>query len=565
MDKSKKQAERKIAVWPAAAVTLAAVLLVFAAGRASAPRPQAPPFHTGGVLFPEPAPADPPPDAVTADNPMMLLSRPKNFSAARVSSFARNGLNLDTIPVPPDGREVTLADLKGPGAITHIWMTYRGGSENLIIRIYWDGHPDPSVEAPLGDFFGVAMGLTAPVSSQPIQCTSDGQSKNAWWYMPFNSSARVTLTNLRSPDHFKGSTVPLRHQNRFYYHVDYQSYGRPVKDLRYFHARFLETDPAERGKPVTLLDVEGEGHFVGVVLGNRSRTPGWFGEGDDIFTVDGRLAMVGTGTEDYFCDAWGLRVFNEPFFGCPVFEGREIGDRTSLYRFHINDPIPFRRSFKFEIEHWPWISEFPNTGRDYFSSLGFWYQKGFHRPWPRLGRLIQAGPWDPAKGRWHVAGALEAEDLGLVGFKSARGESGPPERQFLMPNQSGDAMLQFDPGDSGEVSLAVPAERDGMYDLKVYYLRAPDYGIIRLAVNGRPVGGAIDLYRAFVEMFPRPVWPPREYVYPGVPLHAGTNILTFSVDGKNPESEGHKIGIDCLVLKATDAPAGGLDQPAQSR
>ncbi len=443
---------------------------------------------------------------------------------------------------------MTLADLKGPGAITHIWMTYRGGSENLILRIYWDGNPNPSVEAPLNDFFGVAMGQTAPISSLPIQCTSGGQSKNCWWYMPFNASARVTLTNLRSPDFFKDTNVPLRHQNRFYYQVDYQHYGQPVKDLRYFHARFRETDPAERGKPVTLADVEGEGHFVGVVMGNRSRTPGWFGEGDDIITVDGVLSEVGTGTEDYFLDAWGLRVHSQPFFGCPVSEGRDVGQRTSLYRFHVDDPIPFRTSFKLEIEHWPWISEFPNTGRDYFSSLGFWYQKGFHKPWPRLGKLIQTEPWDPAKGRWHVAGALEAEDLGVLGFKSALGEAGRPERTLLMPNQSGDYYLAFDSGGAGEVSLSVPVPAAGTYALKVHYLRGPAYGIVQLAVNGAPAGAPVDLFRAFVEMFPRDVWPPIEHVYDAVPLKPGLNTLTFSVNGKNAESAGHKLGIDCLVL-----------------
>ncbi len=530
-----------------ALLVAAAAVISYAVGR-QAERGQAPPFHTGGALFPEPAPAPPPAGSFPDDNPMTLLARPKNFSAARVSSFARNGLNLDTIPVPPDGREVTLADLKGPGAITHIWMTYRGDSRDLILRIYWDGNPNPSVEAPLGDFFGVAMGVTAPISSQPVQCTSRGQSKNAWWYMPFNASARVTLANHRPPDLFQGTDVPLRHQNRFYYHVDYQAYGRPVKDIRYLHARFLETDPPERGKPVTLLDVEGEGHFVGVVLGNRSRTPGWFGEGDDIFTVDGVLSAVGTGTEDYFCDAWGLRVFNEPTFGCPVFEGRDVGHRTSLYRFHVLDPIPFRKSFKFEIEHWPWISEFPNTGRDYFSSLGLWYQKGFHKPWPRLGKLIQSEPWDPTKGRWHVPGALEAEDLGVLGFQSALGEAGRPERRLLMPNQSGDYMLSFDSGGAGEVSLAVPAESPGAYSVKIHFLRGPDYGLVQLAVNGTPVGAPADLFRAFVEMFPRDVWPPREYTFDAVPLKAGLNTFTFSVSAKNPDSQGYKLGIDCLTL-----------------
>jgi len=528
-------------------IAAAALVISYGAGR-QAGLGQAPPFHTGGALFPEPVPAPAPKAPFQADNLMSLLAQPKNFSAARVSSFARNGLNLDTLPVPPDGTEVTLADLKGPGAITHIWMTYRGGSENLIIRFYWDGNPNPSVEAPLNDFFGVALGLQAPVSSLPIQCTSAGQSKNCWWYMPFNQSARVTLTNLRSPDFFKNTNVPIRHQNRFYYQVDYQAYGLPAKDIRYFHARFIETEPAERGKPVTLLDVQGEGHYVGVVMGNRSRTPGWFGEGDDIFTVDGTLSAVGTGTEDYFLDAWGLRVLNEPFFGCPVAEGRDPGHRTSLYRFHINDPVPFRKSLKLEIEHWPWISEFPNTGRDYFSSLGFWYQKGFHKPWPRLGKLVQTEPWDPAKGRWFVPGALEAEDLTILGYKSARGEAGRPERQLLMPNQSGDHMLLFDGGGNGEVSLAVPAEKDGVYSIKIHFLRAPDYGIVRLSVNGAPAGDPIDLYRANVEMFPREVWPPQEYVFKDVPLKAGLNTFTFSVKEKKAEATGSKLGIDCLIL-----------------
>ncbi len=533
----------------------AALAAAFAAGRQTG-RGQAPPFHTGGALFPEPAPSDPPAGPAAADNPMMLLARPKNFSAARVSSFARNGLNLDTLPVPADGTEVVLADLKGPGAITHIWMTYRGDSRFLILRVYWDGNPRPSVEAPLGDFFGVAMGLTAPVSSLPIQCTSGGQSKNCWWYMPFNKSARVTLTNLRPATHFQGTDTPLRHQNRFYYHVDYQAYARPIEDIRYFHARFLETEPAQRGRPVVLADIEGQGHFVGVVMGNRSRTPGWFGEGDDIVTVDGRLSMVGTGTEDYFLDAWGLRVVSEPYYGCPATEGREVGDRTSLYRFHVLDPIPFRSSFKLEIEHWPWVSEFPNTGRDYFSALGFWYQKGFHKPWPRLERLVQDGPWDPAKGRWHAAGALEAEDLGIAGYDGAAGEAGRPERLLLMPNQSGDHYLGFDAGGDGRVTLLVPAARAGRYTLKACFLRAPDYGIVRVSVNGAPVGEEVDLYRAFVEMFPRPVWPPQEYAFPGVSLKAGLNELTLAVKAKNPESQGFKLGLDCLILEPEASPAG---------
>jgi hypothetical protein len=374
--------------------------------------------------------------------------------------------------------------------------------------------------------------------------------------MPFNKSAKVTLSNLRPADYYeKGDVpieqgpVPIRHRNRIYYYIDYQAYREPIKDIRYFHARFMETDPPERGKSVKLVEVEGEGHYVGIVLGNRTRTPGWFGEGDDIITVDGKLSFVGTGTEDYFSDAWGFRVHDEPFFGAPAFEGFEIGDGLSIYRFHITDPIPFRQSFKFEIEHWPWISEWPNTGRGYYSSLGFWYQKGLHKPWPRLEKLVSDEPWDSTKGRWHVEGALEAEDLGILSFESKLGKNARPESQHLMPNQSGDYMLLFDSGGDGRFSAAVPVEEGGTYTVKIHYLRAPDYGKVQLHVNGVAVGEPIDLYRAFVEMFPREVWPPKEFVFSGIELKAGMNTFTFVIDSKNSESGGYKCGIDCIVLE----------------
>jgi len=513
---------------------------------------KAPPFHTGGSLFPEPAPAAPPAGPLGIQSPMMMLAQPKNFSASRVSSFARNGLNLDTLPIPLGGEEVVMAEINGPGAITHIWTTYKGGGRDLIIRFYWDGSEHPSIEAPIGDFFGVSMGQTASFTSQPIQNTSDGRSRNCWWYMPFNSSARITLSNRRSEDYYEGMDIPVRHENRIYYYVDYQAYDKPRKDIRYFHSRLWETDPPERGKPVKLVEVEGEGHYVGLVLGHRARTPGWFGEGDDIITVDGKLSFVGTGTEDYFSDAWGLRVLSQPYFGCSFMEGREIGDRLSIHRFHIQDPIPFRKKFTFEIEHWPWISEWPNTGRGYFSSLGFWYQKGLHKPWPRLEKLISEDPWDPDKGRWFVDGALEAEDLGISSFKSRLGANARPEAQHLMPNQSGDHMLYFDSGGEGEFTLAVPVEKVGIYAVKIHYLRAPSYGLVQLLVNGQPVGKPVDIHRAFIEMFPRNVWPPKEFVFDGVGLDKGINAFTFRIDSKNPESEGYGCGLDCIVLKKQD-------------
>ncbi len=503
---------------------------------------QAPPFHTGGALFPEPGPVPPPAGIGVPQNPMVFLSRPKNYSAARASSYARNGGNHDVIRIPVGGEEVTLADIEGPGAITHIWTTFRGNGRDLIIRFYWEGSDHPSVEAPIGDFYGVAMGINAPINSYPIQVSSEGRARNCWWYMPFNKSARITVTNVCPPETLELDYISL------YYYIDYQVYSQPIKDITYFHARFREIDPTQRGEPVKLVEVEGNGHYVGVAMGHRARTPGWFGEGDDIITVDGKLSFLGTGTEDYFSDAWGFRVFSDLYHGAPIYEGGEIGDSLSVYRFHIVDPIPFRKSFKFEIEHWPWFSCWPNTGRGYYSSVGFWYQKGIHKPWPRLERIISAEPWDPTKGRWYVENALEAEDLGILEYQTQAGMGARPHTQFLMPNLSGDHMLCFDSGGKGDFSLAVPVKEAGKYTVKIHYVRAVEYGIVQLSVNGEPAGDSVDTYLRTDDLT-RPVWPPKEFVFHGVSLKAGLNVFQFSINSKNPESDGYKMGIDCLVLE----------------
>jgi len=138
------------------------------------------------------------------------------------------------------------------------------------------------------------------------------------------------------------------------------------------------------------------------------------------------------------------------------------------------DPIPFRESFKFEIEHWPWISPWPNTGRDYFSSVSFWYQKSIHKAWPRLKQVISNEPWDAHKGRWHVADAVEAESLEVLEYESSIEKNPRPTVQHEMPNLSGDHMLAFDSGGKGRFSLAIPVEDPSTYTVAMYYTRAPD-------------------------------------------------------------------------------------------
>lgn len=501
-------------------------------------------------FFPQPPPAPAPPGAVNTSFSMMTaLSQSQNYSASRVSSYHREGGPRDNFWIPTDGREVTLAEIRGPGAITHIWMTHRGGGRDLILRMYWEGNAHPSVEAPIGDFFGVAMGIDAAMNSIPIQVSSEGRSRNCWWYMPFNQSTRITAAATRSVENSRRETVPL------YFYIDYRVFGRPIKDLHYFHSRFTEIDPAPRGRPLLLAEAEGDGHFVGLVMGHRARMPGWFGEGDDIITVDGKVSFLGTGTEDYFCDAWGFRVFSDLYHGVPFLEGREEGNRLSAYRFHILDPIPFRKSFRFELEHWPWISPWPNTGRDYFSAQSFWYQKSVHRPWPRLEKIVSLEPWDPDKGRWHAEGALEAEDLAVLAFESALGKTARPTVERLLPNLSGDRMLVFDSGGRGYLSLGVPVEESGVYNARIFFVRAPDYGIAELEVNGKAAGEPADTFFKTDDLT-RLIWPPREFVFETLSLEKGLNVFRFSSNSKNNHSEGYKIGIDCLVLEKKEKASG---------
>jgi hypothetical protein len=500
------------------------------------------PYYPPRPVYADPRPATPPPSAGLLPGPFANLARSQGYAASRASSWERRSGPRDNVWVPATGEEYTLTEIEGPGAITHIWMTTLVNGRDLVLRIYWEGSPHPSVEAPLGDFFGVAMDAAADMISLPIQVSSQGRSRNCWWPMPFNRSARVTVAAAKSPANAGRDTVPL------YFYIDHVVYDRPLKDIHYFHARFRETDPAVRGEPVTLVEAEGDGHFVGVVMGQRARIEGWFGEGDDVITIDGRTSFLGTGTEDYFSGAYGFQVFSGPYHGVPFVEERGIGSRVSAYRFHIADPIPFRKSFRFDIEHWPWLSPLPNTSRDYFSSVGFWYQKTVHKAWPRLGDILSHEPWDPAKGLWHVPGALEGEDLGILGWDGGLGPNARPEVRMQMPNLSGDRMLVFDAGGKGSVRLSVPVAEGGTYILKVYFARAPDFGIVELAVNGRPAGPPADTYKETDDLT-RPLWPPGEYIYTGVPMREGLNELRLTVKSRHPSSKGAKVGLDCLVLE----------------
>jgi len=328
-------------------------------------------------------------------NPLSGLEKLKNYKSMRASSSDpdwHNG-NGDCRWIKPEG-SLTLAELTGPGQIVHFWCTIADQEENysqwLTLRIYWDGETNASVECPIGDFFGMGMGVDKPFTSLPVRVSSDGRGRNCYWPMPFRKSARVVVTN--------ESKKPC---DAFYYYIDWQQLPSLPDDAAYFHAMYRQEYPCVMGQNYQIADIKGRGHYVGTVLSVYLSSPGWFGEGDDFFFIDGEKepSLRGTGTEDYFCDGWGFREQSGPFYGTPLWEGYDTGDRGSAYRWHIPDPIAFKDSLRVEIEH-RGGQDFPDgtsTGYierdDVMSSVAFWYQVEPHKPWPALPTGPQRMPY----------------------------------------------------------------------------------------------------------------------------------------------------------------------------
>lgn len=288
--------------------------------------------------------------------------------------------NADARTIAP-GETLVLADLEGPGIIRHFWNTVNsdepGYSRLLALRIYWDDETEPSVEAPLGDFFASGHGLDRNVDSLPVQVVSDGRGRNCFWPMPFRKRARVTVTNEGR------STVAS-----FYWYINWEQVKRLPRNTAYFHAMYRQEFPGTMGTRFQIADIVGRGHYVGTVQAVRQRLPLWHGEGDDFFHLDGDTepTLSGTGTEDYFNDAWGFREDMRAYAGVVLYEGEKTGDRSSVYRWHIADPIRFRQSCRVEIEHTGPIAG-PDGELGYgvrpddISTVAFWYQVEPHQPW----------------------------------------------------------------------------------------------------------------------------------------------------------------------------------------
>ena len=311
------------------------------------------------------------------------LAGPPRGRNRRVSSNEQpnwNDGNFDMTPLQP-GQILEMPILEGPGFINHIWLTSHAGGVNelnaLSLRIYWDEQKEPGVEVPLGDFFAVGQ-KPAVVDSFPVQVSPTG-SLTCYWRMPFARSARIVVTN-DNPDRSTG----------LYWQVDWVQLNELPPDTSYFYALYRQEYPAVMGRDYLIADIEGRGQYVGTVMSVTMSQDGWFGEGDDFFYIDGEEipSLQGTGSEDYFNDAWGFRTRTSLWFGQPRWTGYSGGDSGICYRWHVLDPVRFTESLKVTIEHKgnrarseeAWYIERP----DFLSSIACWYQLGEPR---RFGSL----------------------------------------------------------------------------------------------------------------------------------------------------------------------------------
>ncbi|RYY31500.1 MAG: DUF2961 domain-containing protein [Chitinophagaceae bacterium] len=284
------------------------------------------------------------------------------------------------------GKTFTLAEITGSGAIQHIWMTPTGNWKYSILRFYWDDEKEPSVEVPVGNFFGMGWNEFAPLNSLPVT-VNPGSAFNCYWVMPFRRKCRITMENVGAE------------RMTLYYQVDYTLTQVP-EDAAYFHAQYRRSNPTQGSVHTLIDDIKGKGHYVGTYVAWGVNNNGWWGEGEIKFFMDGDdkyPTIIGTGTEDYFCGSYNFenkktrqyQEFSTPYAGLHqvirpdgLYNSQQ---RFGMYRWHIMDPVRFNKGLKITLQDLGWRS-----GGRYLpqqsdiSSVVFWYQSEPHNTFGKL-------------------------------------------------------------------------------------------------------------------------------------------------------------------------------------
>ncbi|NWG13935.1 MAG: DUF2961 domain-containing protein [Acidobacteria bacterium] len=339
--------------------------------------------------------------APIAPDSLPCYARAQVHRSLKQSSHDTTGGNRDFWPIKA-GATQELFNQRGPGVITHIWFTISAQSpthlKELVLRAYWDSNSRPSVETPVGDFFGLNLGDYVVYESQYLAC-SPGRSLNCYFAMPFRQSARMTVTNEGSRD-----------VGAFYSNIDFLTLDSLPAEALYFHAQYRQAVPnapvrdaegrampnPEGKQNYVYCETHGRGHLMGVTLGVVQNSEGWMGEGDDMIFVDdeSRPVIIGTGSEDYFLGSWnfggreGARAFSHRQYGAPLIQSPErTGGRYCCYRFHGDNPVTFTRYMKHTLEH-----GHANDRGDNWYSVGYWYQDQPYTDFPPLPPVAERIP-----------------------------------------------------------------------------------------------------------------------------------------------------------------------------
>jgi len=313
------------------------------------------------------------------------MAKPGEGTASDAARDLGQGWKLNPFIKIAKGQTFTLAEIDGSGAINHIWMTPTGNWRFSMLRIYWDDEKEPSVECPVGDFFGMGWGEYAPLQSLAV-CVNPGSAFNCYWQMPFRKKCKITMQNIDDKE------------MRLYYQVDYCETAVP-KNASYFHAQFHRTNPVKYKDVYTIVDqIKGKGQYVGTYLAWQVNNNGWWGEGEIKFYIDGDKefpTICGTGTEDYFCGSYNFDRNGKYTEFCTPYSGLHqvirpdgayrANQRFGLYRWHIADPIRFDNDLKVTIQALGWTGDGRYLPlRDDIASVAFWYQTEPHQTFPAL-------------------------------------------------------------------------------------------------------------------------------------------------------------------------------------
>jgi hypothetical protein len=302
------------------------------------------------------------------------------------------GWKVNPFVIINSGETFTLADIEGPGAVQHLWMTPTGNWNFSILRIYYDDETTPSVESPLGAFFGQAWNQYAHLNSLAVT-VNPGSAFNSYWKMPFRKKCRITVENVNPTEAM-----------RLYYQVDY-TLTEIGEDEAYFHAQYRRSRPTQNSQHTIIDGVQGKGHYVGTFLGVGVTNNGWWGEGEIKFFLDGdreHATIVGTGTEDYFCGSYNFE--NQTTHQYQEYSTAYAGlhqvirpdglyrsqQRFGMYRWHIMDPVRFESDLRVTIQDLGWrhAGRYLPQQSDVIS-VAFWYQREPHAPFPRFPSVDQ--------------------------------------------------------------------------------------------------------------------------------------------------------------------------------